>query len=199
MMRALPLETFTPAETSLTRDCLSEVEAEEVKLAAYEKGYNAGWEDAIAAQDDDLVRLRNELGRNLQDLSFTYHEAHSHVLRTLEPLLNDMVAKVLPAIARDSLSQVVLENIRPLAVDLAAGPMEIAIHPDNLSTVEELVVGKAGFPVTVRAEPSLGLGQAHFQIGASERRVDLDGAIAAISEAVSGFFVVEKKESKAHG
>jgi flagellar biosynthesis/type III secretory pathway protein FliH len=198
-MRALQLETFTPAAPSLTRDSLSEAEAEEVKLAAYEKGYNAGWEDAAAAQDDDLIRLRNELGRNLQDLSFTYHEAHSHVLRTLEPLLKDMVGKVLPAIAREALGQVVLEHLRPLAVELATGPMEITTHPDNVSAVEDLVVEKAGFPVAVRGEPSLGLGQVHFRIGASERKVDLDGAIAAISEAVSGFFVVEKKEVKAHG
>lgn len=198
-MRAVQLESFTPAATSLTRDSLSEAEAEEVKLAAYEKGYNAGWEDAVAAQDDDLTRLRNELGRNLQDLSFTYHEAHSHVLRTLEPLLRDMVAKVLPAVAREALCQVVLEHLRPLAEELATGPMEIATHPDNLRAVEDLVVGKAGFPVVVRGEPSLGLGQAHFRIGASERRVDLDGAITAIGDVVSGFFAVEKKEVKAHG
>ncbi len=197
--RIFQLETFTPVETSLTRDSLSESEAEEVKLAAYEKGYNAGWEDAAAAQDDDLVRLRNELGRNLQDLCFTYHEAHSHVLRTLEPLLRDMVAKVLPALARESLGQMVLEHLRPLAAELATGPMEIATHPDNVKAVEELVVGKAGFPVIVKGVPTLGLGQAHFRIGTAERRVDLDGAIDAIGEAVSGFFVVEKKEVKAHG
>lgn len=192
-IRALQLETFTPAETSLTRDSLSETEAEEVKLVAYEKGYNAGWEDAAAAQENDLIRLRNELGRNLRDLSFTYHEAHSHVLRTLEPLLRDMVAKVLPAIAREALCPVILEHLRPLAEELATEPMEIVTHPDNLRAVEDLVAGKAGFPVAVRGEPSLGLGQAHFRIGASERRVDLDGAIAAIGDVVSGFFAVERK------
>ena len=198
-LRAFKLETFRPEDSHLTRSSVSEAAADAEKLAAYEKGYEAGWEDAVAAQDADLTRLRNELGRQLADLSFTYHEAHSHVLRTLEPLLRDMVSKVLPAIARQSLAEVILEQLRPLAEKLAGAPMQITTHPDNLATVRDLVAVTAGLPVEVRGEASLGLGQAHFRIGMTERTVDLDGAIAAIGAAVTGFFALEREEVATYG
>lgn len=198
-LRALRLETFAPQTIGLMRDDLSEAEAEEARLAAYEQGYTAGWDDAAAAQNADITRLRNELGQSLQDMSFTYHEAHSHVLRTLEPLLRDMVSAVLPSLSREALVPLVLEQMKPLAAELAGQPMQILTHPDNVVLVEDLVRGRAGLPVAVRGEPTLGRGQAHFRIGASERIVDLDGAVATIGEAVAGFFQLEKEEIKAHG
>lgn len=197
--RFVTLETFVPDDSLLTRDGPSQAAADEDRLAAYEKGYNAGWEDAVAAQDAELTRLRNELGRQLEDLSFTYREAHSHVLRTLEPLLRDMVGKVLPAVARQSLGEVVLEQLLPLAEKLAGAPLEIATHPDNVAAVKALVADRAAFPAVVRGEVSLGLGQAHFRIGPAERVIDLDGAIAAIGEAVTGFFFTEKREVGTYG
>ena len=75
---ALPfrLETFEAAEAhSASRDRCRSADLEEAKLAAFEKGYTAGWEDAVAAQDDEVAELRADLGRNLQALSFSYHEA----------------------------------------------------------------------------------------------------------------------------
>lgn len=198
-LRALRLETFTPQTIGLMRDDLSEAEAEEAKLAAYEQGYTAGWDDAAAAQSQDVARLRNELGQNLQDMSFTYHEAHSHVLRTLEPLLRDMVAIVLPALSRETLVPILLEELKPIAAGLSGQPVEVMTHPDNVALVEELVRPRAGFPVIVHGEPTLGRGQAHFRIGTAERIVDLSGAITAIGDAVAGFFQLEKEEIKAHG
>lgn len=198
-LRALRLETFTPEAFGLMRDDLSEAEAEEERLAAYEQGHRAGWDDAIAAQSVDMTRLRTDLGQSLQDLSFTYHEAHSHVLRSLEPLLRDMVSVVLPAVARETLAPILLDELKPLAAELAGAPVEIVTHPDNLALVEDLVVSRAGFPATLRGEPTLGRGQAHFRTGAAERVIDLDGAMATISEAVSAFFHITKEESRAHG
>lgn len=199
MMRALQLETFVPADPGLARDSLSAAEADEVRLAAYEQGYSAGWDDAVAAQDTEIARLRTDLGQNLLDLRFTYHEAHSHVLRTLEPLLRDMVAKVLPLLARESLGAIVLDHLRPLAVELSGAPMTIVTHPDNAARIEELIVARAGFPATLRADATFGPGQVQFRIGEAERIVDLDGAVAAIADAVSGFFHIEKQELMAHG
>lgn len=66
-----------PAETVV----LDTSALEEARLASYDSGYAAGWEDATAAQSGDQSRIRAELARNLQALSFTYQEARSHVLR----------------------------------------------------------------------------------------------------------------------
>ncbi|MGB3177421.1 MAG: flagellar biosynthesis protein [Albidovulum sp.] len=199
MTRRVQLEVFELTDMTDERVELGQAELEECRLAAYEQGYTAGWDDAVAAQDQEVARLRADLGQNLQDLNFTYHEAHSHVLRTLEPLLQDMVTKVMPAIARDSLGPMVLEHLRPIAKEMANQPIVLVANPANRDLLERLVVHEVSFPITMREEPSLGEGQVHIRMNEEESRIDLDGVIAAISTAVSGFFSVEKHEEKMHG
>ncbi len=77
---------------------------EESKLASYEQGYKAGWDDAAAALAEDQTRIRADLARNLQQLSFTYQEARSHILKAVEPLLEEMVGRLLPDMARETLA-----------------------------------------------------------------------------------------------
>ncbi|SPH23428.1 hypothetical protein DEA8626_02491 [Defluviimonas aquaemixtae] len=199
MPRRVQLEVFELTDLTDERVELGQAELEECRLAAYEQGYTAGWDDAVAAQDQEVAKLRADLGRNLQDLSFTYHEAHSHVLRTLEPLLKDMVSKVLPAIAHESLAPVVLEHLRPMAKDLAGRPVALVANPANRELLERTVIADAKFPVAFREEPSLGDGQVYLRLGDEESRIDLDGVIKAIADAVSGFFQIEKQEERRHG
>lgn len=192
-------EVFEASDMTTNRIVFSRDELEERRLADYEQGYAAGWEDAIAAQDQEISRLRSDLGRSLQEMSFTYHEAHSHVLRTLEPLLQDMVSKVLPAIAREVLAPMVIEHLRPVAKELASQPVVLVAHPSNREMLEQIVIADATFPIEFREEPSLGDGQAHLLLGEEETRVDLDGVVNAIASAVSGFFQIEKQEERRHG
>ena len=88
---------------------------EEAKLAAYETAYKAGWEDAASAQSEDQARIRADLARNLQQLSFTFQEARAHVLKAVEPLLEEMVNRLLPETARETLAPLVLEQVMPIA------------------------------------------------------------------------------------
>ena len=199
MSRRLKLDVFKAQDaTEAEADQVSAVVFEDARLAAYETGYSAGWEDAIAAQADDQTRLHADLAQNLEALSFTYHEARGHVLRTLEPLLRDMVAKVLPDTARQALGQIVLDTLRPVAATLAATPVCIVLHPASRVLVEPLLRAKGTFPFTIVEESSLGEMQAYLRLGDTEQRVDLDGVIASIATAVDSFFHIER-QGQAHG
>lgn len=198
MPRAFELEIFETGGDPF--DAGSEgTESEEARLAGFEQGYSAGWDDSVAAQEDEIARLRTDLGRNLREMSLTYEDARSHVLLALEPLLKDMVTKILPAIARQSLGQIVLEQLRPVAGTMADLPVALVTHPMNRSALEKLIVEQAGLPVQIREEPSLSEGQAYLDFGARESKVDLDGVIAAITEAVAGFFHIDSQEEPANG
>jgi len=187
------LEVFElPDVTGDKVDC-SAADFEEMRLAAFEKGYTAGWDDAVAAQDAEATRLRSDLAKNLEELSFTYHEARGHVLAAMEPLLRDMVAKVLPSIARESLGQVVLETVMPLAEEMAGAAITVVVNPANRQNVEALLTAKKSLPLTFVEEPSLGEGQVYLRMGDAESRIDLDGVIAAIGQAVAGFFAMQNE------
>lgn len=197
---ALRLEVFETASETTKPDLVVTDTGlmEEAKLAAFESGYKAGWEDAAAALSEDQNRLQADLARNLQSLAFTYHEARDHVLGALEPLLKEMVARLLPSLARESLGQVVAEALRPLAAERADAPLTLVINPASRAAVEAVVAGNAGLPLEIEEEPSLGEGQAYLRFGTRETRIDLDRAIAEIIAAVRDFFALSKKEAP-HG
>ncbi|GGH58747.1 flagellar biosynthesis protein [Frigidibacter albus] len=201
MSRRLQLEEFDfaskPAAPVPAPDQLAaEVEAQtEAGLAAFDQGYAAGWDDAVAAQDAEITKLRGDLGRNLQALSFTYHEARAHLLGALEPLLTDMTGKVLPAIARQSLGAVVLDALRPMAEALSEAPVEVVLHPASRGTVEAMLTRGAAPPFRITEEPSLGEGQVYLRLGRTERQVDLDGVVTAIEAAIAAFFQPPAEET----
>lgn len=171
---------------------------EETKLGAYDSGYSAGWEDAAAAQAEDQNRVRADLARNLQSLGFTYHEARSHVVKALEPLLLQITGKILPEMARESLAAVVLETLMPMAEKLADAPITLVLNPSARPAVETLLAQMTGLPLTLQTEPSLSDGQVYLRLGNVETEVNLDRAVADITAATRGFFEIPHKE-QTHG
>jgi len=172
---------------------------EEARLACFDQGYAAGWDDALAAQDADLARLREELGRAIADLGFGYREAHRHVLLALRPLLVDMVGKVLPAIARAALAEIVLELVMPVAEAAAGRPVELAAHPAAVPVIEPVLAAQQALPVAIRPDPSLTPGQVLLRADESEQKLDLDGVIAAIGAAVTSFFEAAAEAGRGRG
>jgi flagellar biosynthesis/type III secretory pathway protein FliH len=171
---------------------------EEAKLASYEQGYAAGWEDAAAAQSEDQARLRADIARNLQSLGFTFHDARAHVLRAIEPLLAEMIGRLLPATARAALGPMILETLLPLAAELAETPVTLVLNPASRTAVEAFLATTCGLPLAVVEEPSLGEGQVYLKLGDTEARVDLDAAVTAIGDAVAGFYTLIEEDRK-HG
>lgn len=194
------LEVFETETKSAPTDTvvLEAAHLEEAKLASYDAGYQAGWEDAAAAQSGDQTRIRSDLARNLQGLGFTYQEARSHILRALGPLLEQIVGRLLPELARESLVGVVLDTLMPIAERLADAPVTLVLNPIARAPVEALVETATGLPLVIEEEPSLGEGQIYLRFGSEETLIDLDRAIAEITAAVRGFFDLTQKES-AHG
>ena len=161
---------------------------EDQKLQAFEAGYQAGWDDATKAQADEKEKVTAELGQNLLDMSFTYHEALSKLTVSLEPAMRTIVEKLLPEMVRNALGAHILEQVQSMLSDQLTRPVEIVVNPKNIETVESIVGSKLAEPFEIAAESSLGEGQAFVRIGDGERQVDLDTVIAELSKAVEAFF-----------
>jgi hypothetical protein len=191
----LRLEVFETEErysapNTVVLDTLS---LEEAKLSAYDSGYAAGWEDAAAAQTTDQTRIGADLARNLQSLGFTYQEARMHVLRALEPLLQEMVGRLLPELARETLAPIVLDVLMPMAERMADAPVTLVLNPRARAAIEALLEQATGMPLTIVEESSLGEGQVYLRMGDAETQIDLDRATAEITAAVRGFFELPEK------
>lgn len=175
---------------------MTDVKLEEQKLESFETGYTAGWEDAAKAQADDATRISADFARNLQELSFTYQEAHAQVLDALTPLLEGMVETVLPDLARRTLAPRLVDMVQEKARTLAGSTrFEIVVAPVCRAALEPLLEGVVSPPVSLREEPSLGEGQAYIAAGDTETEIDLDEVLAGIGEAVAGFLEDQKRET----
>jgi flagellar assembly protein FliH len=200
-MARLVLPSFDEFDFAESADFIPGTAAgEEKRLAAYETGYKAGWDDAVEAEANTQRRIRADLARNLQEMSFTYHEARTAVLKQIEPLMQGIVSRVLPELARDTLGHTIAARLQPLARGAAEPPVRMLCSPTERETLLEALGDQDFLPLEVEADPLLAEGQVHLKFGDTEEMIDLDSAIRSISGAVAAFFHTElPKEHRAHG
>ena len=191
-MPALRLEVFdtTSAGDGILQPLVEATAVEEARVAGFEQGYTAGWDDAVAAQQGDQTRIRADLARNLQSLAFTFQDARSHVLQSLRPLMLEMINRLLPEVARAALAPTVLETLTPLAAELGDSPLTLVLNPAVRAQVEDLVAGATGLPMLIEEEPSLPEGQVYIRFGTSETKVDLSQVTDDIAAAVRAYFTL---------
>lgn len=194
MGTALELEEFDvfrpgPEPTPAT----AQTEMEEQRLQSFEQGYKAGWDDATKAQTDDKARVSADLERNLQTLSFTFHEARSQMLRDLKPLLTEMVSKVLSKTAFENLPEIVAGNVMEIAKTHLDTRIELVAAPKNRLALETLLNTQSNLPVQITEEASLGEGQVYLRFADSEQHFDLDAVTRQVSQIVADFYELQEK------
>lgn len=163
-------------------------------VESYEHGYKAGWDDATRVQTNDRAAVGADLARSLQDISFTYHEVREGMMRSVEPLLRDLVAQVLPKAAEATLGQSILDALRPMLETAVNLPVELVVNPANRTLVEDLLTAETSLPLSVVEEDALGSGQAFVRLGAAEKSVDMEEVLGAIGRAVDAAFGSEEPQ-----
>lgn len=161
----------------------------------FDEGYRAGWDDAVAAAARDRDTITADFGKTLQDISFSYHEARSHVVQAVAPLLRAMAERVLPELARARFAETVLETARRLAEDAAGTPVEIRVCPENRVALEAVLGPAPPLPLTLIEDGDLGPGQARLKGRSAEREVNLDPVLAELGAAVNDFLETEREET----
>lgn len=187
------LEDFADGltETSPT----SEQEDTEL-LESFEQGYKAGWEDAVRAKSEEKTHVSAELARNLEDLSFTYHEAHAAILAEIAPVVEQAVMAVVPEIARAGFGMQVSAEITRLASQDSSGEVLLRVAAEDLDAVEDLLPNPASMPTRVEIDENLMAGQAQLAFGHRERRIDVAEIVASVGEAFSGLVQQAQKGNR---
>lgn len=160
----------------------------EAQLAAFDKGYRDGWEDAARAHAAEQATIGADLARALEDMSFTYHEARAAMLGEMRGLLLGLVEKVLPEAARASLGAAILERVEAAAKARSEMSVEIRVAEGHADRISPHLHAGISMPLRVSEEPTLGPGQAVLRFGSAEEIIDLDRVLASIGEAIEGFF-----------
>ena len=167
---------------------LNDGSVEDAKLQSFEEGYQAGWDDAVKAHETARDRVAADFAQNLQDMSFTYHEAYSKLSSAMQPLFSQIITKLLPDLRARTLGAHVLTQMNNLMRDQAENAIEIAVSPACLDTLNEILSSATNVPFLIIAEPALGDGQVYLRVNKEEREINLDAVTTGISEALDAFF-----------
>jgi flagellar biosynthesis/type III secretory pathway protein FliH len=182
------LEDFSNRAVETTLE-VSETALEDQKLEAFEKGYQAGWEDCTKSQEDSARHISEDLSQNLSDLSFTYQEAYAACMAAIAPVLEQMVQKVLPQLAHQSLGLRVVELLEAEA-NLHGNPqVELQVAPANASTIKACLPSAPPLPVKLVEESTLADGQVHLRFGQdAEHEIDMTTVLSGLEDAITSFF-----------
>ena len=195
----LALEDFKlapPPPAQGPDEAIPRSQAEAEKVGVYEQGYQAGWDDAAQAEAQDQTRIGADFARNLQELSFTFHEARAHVISAMEPLINELVGKLLPDLVAETLGQQILQELQPLIEQGADSPIEIVVAPQSRAALESQLAENNAAAICLTEEPSLAEGQAFLRVGRMERQIDMTGALERISGAIRSLYALNERTLK---
>ena len=194
------LEDFSvlPIEDTAAAQLMSEDSLEDLRLASFEQGYTAGWEDAIRAQATDQTRVTGTLGRNLEDLSFTYQEALVQLTNTVEPVFQALVSAVLPEALMQSVGMQIVEQCTELAREQLDQPVLLVVPVGNANAIKPVLQKNLAMKVEVVESADMADGQVSLRIGDSEREIDHNLLLSTLRTSIEAFFF-NVDEAKQYG
>ncbi|EEX09225.1 putative ABC transporter ATP-binding protein, flagellar [Ruegeria lacuscaerulensis ITI-1157] len=187
------LEDFTVQTEGAPMHLMDDEALEEERLAAFERGYGAGWEDALRAQNEGRAALTEELRTALANISFTYHEALTRMNLSLEPMFESLVRIVLPKAIEQGFAARVVEQLCQMAEGQVAQPVQLVIPPGTAEQVSELLPDDVSPRPKVIEDPGLQPGQARLQVGTARAEVDCAALLETIGAAFDAYVFEARK------
>ncbi len=160
----------TPADPSL----------ENLRATAFEAGYASGWDDAKTADEQARNRVQAEFERNVEAISFTYHEAVDRVRSELKAFIDALISEFLPEILPTALREHVRSELLSIAEKKIELPIEIVMSPNCSELVSELAEGDFASNMELVEDASLAPNQVFVRIGESEKEINLAPLISEL-------------------
>lgn len=196
MAQPLQLEVFETPQTPDGPVFLMPEQVEDIRLNAYERGYGAGWDDGGQQGESEDAAHRAEIRRQVEQISFGYHEARAHVLNALNPLLTAVFDTVLPEVSRAAIVPLVIDQLLPLAHDAAEEPLVLTVPQGMRARFEAAFEGLVLPPLTLNESAELADAQAVISQGESQSHVDLTQATDSARMALERFYQFQNEDSK---
>jgi flagellar assembly protein FliH len=199
MTRTLQLEDFgtgpAPGSNAVAAEVPPEPELEPLpeagleggNLDAFEQGYRSGWDDCTANEVEERRRVGADLATALAEISLTLDAARDEMIAALEPLFEQIVAQLLPAIVAEAVAPLAVTELRRIADERCAARVEVLASPATCPIIENLVDATPDLEVSVIPEQALAEGQVSLRFDAQRRDVDLSLAAAQMAEAIRSF------------
>lgn len=170
---------------------LDDHDLETEKLQSFEEGYQAGWKDSCSSGMESQVTLSAGVAKNLQEISFGYHEARSKMHQAIAPLLEAIFSIFLPQLLQEMLGPTVLENLTEMMRERLDKPIEISVSQANFEGLSSFLDAQLSLPFMVLKEADLSGDEVYLRLGDQEREINFDDLIAEVRTRTLSLFEME--------
>lgn len=161
---------------------------EDTHLAAFEKGYQAGWDDSTKAHHAETGRISQELTQKVQDLAFTYHEAFTHFSTSLHSLVETLLRVTLPEGTRNSQNAIILAEISAILAPYETPEVVLAVAADSYASLSGMLKDRVPNLKRIIRDPTLDAGQIILRVSQDEHLIDLQASTERIANLMESFF-----------
>jgi flagellar assembly protein FliH len=189
------LEDFGAVKAVEAVQSISEELLEEQRLASFEHGYSAGWEDAVSAHDSDTAKISSALANTIEDVSFTYREAQTQLIESLDPMFKVLTSAVLPDTLAASFGHHIVDQLTDMARGQTEQPIAVVVSPGESAAIRPLLP-QGGIEVQLREDAGLAPGQVQLAVGDCEREINSSALIESIRDSVDAFSYQVKEEAQ---
>jgi len=168
------------------------------QLASYETGFQAGWDDAIAANQKSNSHVSASLARNLEAIDFTMAEAQAQILAGLKPILDEIGETLLPGITQTALRSHITKEVTELLRIHSPSQIMLCVSDADKSSIDTLLLDAPETKqISVEIKDTLGEGQAYVRCAQLERKIDISQSIQDIRASIDAF-VSPQEQEQAH-
>ncbi len=193
------LEDFSRADpANEPLQLMSDDSLEDLRLASFEQGFTAGWDDAIRSQSENQTRITDALGSTLEDLCFTYQEALVQMTAAVEPVFRSLVETVLPEALMQSIGEQIVQQCCEMAHGQITQPVSLLVPFGAEMAIRPALDRNLSMEVKIVESDEMGPGQVCLRLGNREREIDCSQLLNNLREALDAFFHTTEK-AKRHG
>ncbi|MEO9457582.1 MAG: hypothetical protein ABJG56_01240 [Lentilitoribacter sp.] len=158
------------------------------KLLAFDAGYQAGWDDATAARQVSDTNLCDALVENLQEISFSFHEAKSGLINEVRPLFDEVLDTLLPEVIRMSIGPHIMEQISSLAREASDQLILVEVSSDDFSSLRAFFEAQNLSSFELKEQVEFTAGQVLLRIGGKEIEIDFEQTLREIKASINNLF-----------
>ena len=190
-MGVLKLESFSH-DTEIRKGIAKFESFDSLRQQSFKEGVKSGADAATSAFEAEKLRTLSPILEALNDLSFAQSEARHALMASLQPMIDTLVASVLPECAAQGLAAEISGVVARACEKSPHSQIIIHVAPDAVSAIQAMLApAKADFTV----EPDASLDALHVKIGwhGGYDEINLDAALKNVRAAVHNFFTIPEK------
>ena len=161
------------------------VETTESELQIFENGYQAGWQDAAAALQDQKAGELTKVSQLLEEISFTHEAARRQILNSVSGLLEAILVKLLPHVRDQSIRSTVLEGLERTVEKHLGAHVEISAPSSMSGVIADCLTDKDRKNISLVSHVGMPESETQIQVGSSKFIIDHQSIETGIGDALA--------------